>query len=227
MSHDDFAFEPVRGLPETPPEGEAILWQGRPDWWRLAWEALSLPWVAGYFAVLGAWRFGAMIDSAPWGTALASAIPFGILGAVVCGLLMLVAFIQARATVYTITNRRVAMRIGAALTVTLNLPYTQIANADLALRRNGSGTIALDLMGDTRFGYLICWPHVRPWVMRRPQPALRCIRDAEKIARILAEAAETRVSMPMIAPRPAPAGAGRIGAANAGHPVGAGNLAAE
>jgi hypothetical protein len=31
MPHDDFAFEPVKGLPELPPEGEHLLWQGRPN----------------------------------------------------------------------------------------------------------------------------------------------------------------------------------------------------
>jgi len=30
--HDDFAGEPVRGLPEKLPAGERILWQGMPDW---------------------------------------------------------------------------------------------------------------------------------------------------------------------------------------------------
>jgi hypothetical protein len=56
MPHDDFAFEPVRGLPERPPLGEEILWQGAPSWWRLAVEALSLYWVAGYFVAFAAWR---------------------------------------------------------------------------------------------------------------------------------------------------------------------------
>jgi hypothetical protein len=36
MEHDDFAVEPVRGLPEKPPAGEIILWQGRPDTIALA-----------------------------------------------------------------------------------------------------------------------------------------------------------------------------------------------
>ena len=31
MPHDDFQIEPVPGLPERPPEGERILWQGRPN----------------------------------------------------------------------------------------------------------------------------------------------------------------------------------------------------
>ncbi len=202
MSHDDFAFEPVKGLPERPPEGEKILWQGRPNWWALAWESLSLPWVLGYFALLGLWRFVVMTAELPVGLAFAAALPFAIMGAVVIGLLVIVAYVQARATVYTVTNRRVAMRIGAALTITLNLPYTQIANANLDLRRRGTGTIALELMGDTRLSYLVCWPHVRPWAMRNPQPALRCIPEAAKVAQLLADAAETRVSTPRIAAAP-------------------------
>jgi hypothetical protein len=204
MSHDDFATEPVRGLPETPPEGERILWQGRPHWWWLSWEALSLPWVAGYFVLLAVWRFVTLIDRMPLGQALSYSTPFLVMGAVVIALLLIVGAVQARATVYTITNRRVAMRIGAALTVTLNLPYTQIANADLRPGRGGTGTIALDLMGDTRLSYLVCWPHVRPWVMRRTQPALRAIPEADRIAHLLAEAAEARVSTPQVA-RTAPA----------------------
>ncbi|PKQ11601.1 MAG: hypothetical protein CVT70_13480 [Alphaproteobacteria bacterium HGW-Alphaproteobacteria-1] len=205
MSHDDFASEPVRGLPETPPEGERILWQGRPHGFWLSWESLSLPWVAGYFALLAGWRFVSVIDQVPVARAVAMSLPFVIMGAVVLVMLLVVGYVQARATVYTITNRRVAMRIGAALTVTLNLPYTQIAKADFRPGRGGTGTIALDLMGDTRLSYLVCWPHVRPWVMRRTQPALRSIPEAEKIAQLLAEAAETRLSTPQIARRPATA----------------------
>ena len=52
MSHDDFAAEPINGLPELPPRGEVILWQGRPNWLRLTVESLNLWWVVAYFAVL-------------------------------------------------------------------------------------------------------------------------------------------------------------------------------
>lgn len=205
MSHDDFDQEPVKGLPELPPEGETILWQGRPDWWALTREALNINWVIGYFVFLFAWRFIVLSDQVTLAQAISGSTPFLVLGAIVCGLLILTAVIQARATVYTITNRRVAMRIGAALTVTLNLPYTQIANATLDLRKGGTGTIALDLMGDTRLSYLVCWPHVRPWVLRRTQPALRCIPDAENVAKLLGDAAEKRISNPVITRNAAPA----------------------
>ncbi|MEM1048314.1 MAG: photosynthetic complex putative assembly protein PuhB [Pseudomonadota bacterium] len=194
MDDDDFKQEPIRGLPEIPPEGEVIVWQGRPDWWALAREAMKVHWIAGYFVVLAAWRMLADIDRLPWASAVETGVPLLILGAIACGVLTLVAFIQARATVYTITNRRVAMRIGAALTVTLNIPYRWIGSADLDLRSRGTGTIALQLLGETRLSYLVCWPHVRPWYMARTQPALRCISDAERVARILGEMAQTRLT---------------------------------
>ncbi|MEO1537581.1 MAG: photosynthetic complex putative assembly protein PuhB [Pseudomonadota bacterium] len=199
MSYDDFATEPVKGLPERPPEGEHILWQGKPNAWALTRAALAFWWVMGYFVFLALWRLVAAIDIMPVGQAIGITVPFLILGAIVGGLLFFTAWVQARATVYTVTNKRVAMRIGAALTVTLNLPYTQIGSADLDLRKDGTGTIALTTTGDVQFAYLVLWPHVRPW--RFPaRPSLRCIPEAERVARILAEAAEARVTMPQVAP---------------------------
>ena len=131
-------------------------------------------------------------------------MPFLLLGLVVCGLLIAVAYVQARATMYTVTDARVVMRIGAALTLTLNLPYRWIGTANLDLRRDGTGTIALQTTGKTRLSYLMCWPHVRPWRMARTEPALRCIPDAAEVAKLLANAAEARVSIPEVAPIDAP-----------------------
>jgi hypothetical protein len=198
MPHDDFAFEPVKGLPEAPPEGEVILWQGRPDTWRLAVESLSLYWVGAYFMIFFAWRAIVAGADVPPLEAIRIGSPFLVMGALTCALLLLIAWVQARATVYTITNRRVAMRIGAALTITLNLPYRWIGAANLDLRQGGTGTIALSLTGETRLSYMNTWPHVRPWRMKRTEPALRCIPDAARVARILAEAAETRIAQPEV-----------------------------
>jgi hypothetical protein len=196
--HDDFAVEPIPGLPERPPQGEEILWQGRPDTWRLAVESLSLYWVAGYFVFFAVWRAVVAGGTVPFWDAVRIGSPFLVMGLVACALLLAIAWAQARATVYTITNRRVAMRIGAALTVTLNLPYRWIGNASLDLRKGGTGTVALDLIGETRLSYMNTWPHVRPWYMKKTQPALRCIADAARVAAILADAAETRVAEPVI-----------------------------
>jgi hypothetical protein len=203
--HDDFATEPVRGLPEDLPTGEEILWQGQPAWWQLAKEALSFWWVAGYFTFLFAWRTTAGAATETWTESATAASFFLVLGAIVCAILLLVALMQAKATVYTITNKRVALRIGAALTMTLNIPFRKVANAELGLRKNGTGTIALELVEDdgVRLSYILTWPHVRPWRMKHTQPALRCIPDARKVAAILAEAAETAVSEPVIETVPA------------------------
>ena len=198
MPHDDFEIEPVPGLPERPPEGERILWQGKPDWWALAKESLSFWWVAGYFGVLTVWRFLTVVDLMPIGQAIGAAMPFVLLGVVTCTLLAVFAYIQASLTMYTVTTSRVAMRIGAALTLTLNLPYRQLSNASLDLRSSGHGTIALETMGETRLNYLACWPHVRPWYMKRTQPALRCISEARSVANIISNAAQARIAEPTV-----------------------------
>ena len=129
MSQDDFAFEPIRGLPERPPEGEVILWQGQPNWLRLTVDSLNLWWVLAYFIFLFVWRFISVSDLMPFDQALLVSFPFLALALIVTLLLMLVGFIQAKATVYTITNKRIVMRIGAARTLTLILAFTEIAKA--------------------------------------------------------------------------------------------------
>jgi len=193
MSHDDFAAEPINGLPELPPRGEVILWQGRPNWFRLTVESLNLWWVVAYFAVLTTWRFITVIDVLSFERAIIMTLPFVIMTLIVVLLLMLVGFIQARATVYTITNRRVAMRIGAALTMTLNIPYTQIENAAVSVGKAGCGNIALETKGASKFSYLVLWPHIRSWKISKPEPTLRAIPDVQSVAQILAKAAKARI----------------------------------
>ena len=143
MSQDDFAFEPIRGLPERPPEGEVILWQGQPNWLRLTVDSLNLWWVLAYFIFLFVWRFISVSDLMPIDQALLVSFPFLALALIVALLLLLVGFIQAKATVYTITNKRIVMRIGAALTLTLNLPFTEIENAAIASSSKNFGSIAI------------------------------------------------------------------------------------
>ena len=198
MPHDDFAFEPVKGLPERPPQHERILWQGRPDTWALAREAYKINWITGYFVVIVAWRASVGAIDGGLAGAFAFGLPYMLLWLAAMVVVLTLAWVAARSTVYTITTARVAMRIGAALTVTLNLPFRQVANADLDLKKDGSGTIALETLGETKFSYLVLWPHCRPGHVRVTKPALRCIPEAAEVARMLAEAAETRLAEPVI-----------------------------
>ena len=193
MSEDDFAVEPIEGLPELLPKGEVILWQGRPNWLRLTIDSLNLWWVIGYFGLLAAWRFLSVIDYMPFGTSISASIPFLFVAAFVGLLLCGVGYIQAKETLYTITNRRVVMRIGAALTLTLNLPFTKIDNAAVAKKRGGFGNIAFETSGDTKFSYFVLWPHARSWYFGKPQPTLKCIPDIEKVSSILGQAAKSRI----------------------------------
>lgn len=196
--HDDFAFEPIKGLPERPPMGEDILWQGRPSVRALARDAYKLHWIAFYFVLIVLWRAGAGYAEGGLKLALAMGIPYVILGLMGLGVVWLLAFAQARTAVYTLTSARVVMRVGAALPVTFNIPFAQVGAASLDLRRDGTGTIALETTGATRISYLTLWPHLRPGHARKTQPALRCIPDAQAVAQMLAEAAETRLSQPVI-----------------------------
>ena len=193
MSQDDFAFEPIRGLPERPPEGEVILWQGQPNWLRLTVDSLNLWWVLAYFIFLFVWRLISVSDLMPIDQALLVSFPFLALALIVSLLLLLVGFIQAKATVYTITNKRIVMRIGAALTLTLNLPFTEIENAAIASSSKNFGSIAIDTKRDAKFSFLVLWPHVRAWHFKKPQPSLRCIPNATEVAEILANAAKARL----------------------------------
>lgn len=201
--HDDFAFEPIPGLPEHLPKGEVILWQGRPDWWALTKSSLGFWWVSGWFAVLVVWRFVAVSDQMSASAALWSVMPLILMAAFVAAVLLVFGYAQARAAMYTVTNQRVVMRVGAALSVTFNLPFVAIANADLLKRRDGTGSIDFQLKGKARVSYLVCWPHVRPWHLRT-RPALRCIREADQVAALIAEHAAARVAEPKVT-RAAPA----------------------
>ncbi len=186
---DDFAVEPVRGLPELLPAGERMLWQGAPDWRVLARRSLNCRLVAWYFGLLALWRGGAALAAGGGvAEALSAASWLLALGLVVVGALALMAWAMARASVYTITDKRVVLRIGVALRVTVNLPYRCIGAADMARNKDGSGDIALRLTGDTKLAYLMLWPHVRPWHIKEPQPALRALPDAARVAGLLAEA---------------------------------------
>ena len=180
-------FEPVPGLPERLPEGEAILWQGSPDWKRLAQDAFHIRGVAGYFGALA--LFG-LVQGALTGAAITLAA-----GALCLTVLMALAWGSARSTLYTLTNKRIVLRIGIALPKCINLPLTLVGSADLATHRDGTGNIALQCLGPQRLGYVILWPHARAWHVSNPQPMLRAVPDAQKVAAMVARACGARLSI--------------------------------
>lgn len=198
---DDFDFEPIRGLPEKLPPGEQILWQGSPRWQSLAIEAYHCKRLGLYFALLLLWRLshGLVGDETVTSAVLATG-GLAALAAAAIGLLALLAWASARATVYTLTNRRVVLRHGIAVPMTLNIPFTVLDAGAVKKARDGTGDLALKLQGRVRIGYLINWPHVRRWHFAQPQPALRSIASvdevASKLATALAQTADIQVTVP-------------------------------
>jgi hypothetical protein len=179
-------YEPVPGLPERLPQGEAIIWQGRPDARRIAVDVLKERWIAGYFVVLIGWAVAAGLADgrAPASIVFAAAV-LCILAAVVIGLVELFAYAAKRTTLYTITNRRLVMRVGVGTSVTLNLPFARVASAAMVARKDGSGDIVFEPADGVRLSWFHLWPHVRPWRFGSPQPALRCIPQVKQVAQLI------------------------------------------
>ena len=180
--------EPLPGLPEMLPDGEYILWQGGPRRESIARRVLKLRWVAIYFGALIGWLvLAALEDGKEPGAVMFGAGVLAIMAATALGLMELYAWGVARTTVYTVTNRRVAMRFGIAMPVILNLPHSRIASVDLAEHRDGTGTLALTTTTPS-LSWPILWPHARPRHLLRAKPAFRCIPDAQAAASALAGA---------------------------------------
>lgn len=182
-------FEAQRGLPAPLPAGERILWQGSPVARVLARRVFHIDLVAIYFAVLLAWRVAEVLaDGGSAAEALSGATWIAFGAALGLGLLALLASFTARTTVYTLTDRRVVMRIGIVLTAAYNLPLVRIESAAVHDAGRGCGDIALKLPRGTRIAFLHLWPHVRPWQLRQPQPMLRGLPDAAAVATLLGTA---------------------------------------
>ncbi len=193
-------FEPVRGLPEDLPAGEKLLWQGSPDVRMLAIRAFHLRKIAIYFGLLLAYQaawvmasgggFKSVLMALAWPTGLA------LMG---LGAVALLAYLSARTTVYTITNRRVVMRVGIVLTLAFNLPFSRITAAAVKPGRRGSGDISLLLDDRDHIAWLTLWPHARPWKVAKPQPTFRCIKDAGAVGQLLAGQWAQATGRPLIA----------------------------
>jgi hypothetical protein len=189
MTRRQHDYEPVRGLPEKLPAGEHILWQGAPDWRSFARHAFHARTIAFYFGLLILWRaVSSAYDGASFpqvaGNVLWLLIPAG-LG---LGVIALLAKVIAGTTVYTITNKRVVMRFGAAFEKSINLPFKALASADIRQHGDGTGNIALTLAGENRLAYLHLWPHARPLRFKNAQPMLRSIPDVVTVAGLLSDA---------------------------------------
>jgi hypothetical protein len=188
-------FEPEYGLPEKLPQDERILWQGNPDTALVFRHVFHAPGLAVYFGLILLARGGQhYADTGSLAEAMAAALwlapVFGL------GLLLFwaMAYLVAKTTVYTLTSRRVAMRIGIVLNLTLNLPLARMQAAQVrpltkrSPDEDGPGEIALILHSDDKVAYPHLWPHARPWQFAHPRPMLRALPAVKGLGQLLTKA---------------------------------------
>lgn len=179
----------IEGIGEDLPPGETVLWQGRPTFGPVFRDIFHWRWVAAWFVVLFAWR---VVEAVSAGTAVGPALaatvglaPIALFG---MALLALVAWLTCRTTIYAITSRRVIMRIGIALELTVNIPLKRIQSAAVREQAGAGGDITLDLGGQAHLAYLHLWPHAQPMQWRNPRPMLRALENVAQVSTVLADA---------------------------------------
>ena len=69
------------------------------------------------------------------------------------GILAFLAWLNSRTTVYTITNRRVVMRFGAAIPKAINIPFGIIESAAIKPLAGDGGDIALVLKAPNKIAF--------------------------------------------------------------------------
>lgn len=164
----------------TPAPDEKVLWKGRPALGLMARSAFHAHKAGAYMAALA----GIAVLTGNPNAALVAAG----LGVVLVALLYVLAWASARSTLYILTDARLIMRIGIAIETRINVPLKQVQAAHLRMRGKDHGDIALEIGGERLLTTLLLWPHVRPYHYAMPQPMLRAVPEAARVAQLIAEA---------------------------------------
>lgn len=212
-------FEAAHGLPEQLPMDERLLWQGSPDTWAMARDVFHVRTLSVYFCVILALRAAtAWSNEGSAYEAAMAALMLLPLAVFALAALASLAWLTSRTTVYTLTNKRVVMRIGIVLTLTFNLPYRAVDAAGLHTRADGTGDIPLKLVAGEKIAFVHLWPHARPWRVAKPEPMLRCVPNAAKVAQTLSVAWQQDTGQALANPgRPAAAGPSHPPVHNSSH----------
>ncbi|MEE4639700.1 MAG: photosynthetic complex putative assembly protein PuhB [Wenzhouxiangella sp.] len=179
--------ESLHPLPAPLPEGERVLWQRSPVWQAFARRVFHSYKIALYFLLIIAWVAISAGSGGGWsdaGRSLLWTIPPAL--AVVL-LLAFLAWLYARTTVYTITNKRVIVQSGLAFTTAVNLPFSKLDRADMQTFDDGTGDIELTMSGP-RILYSMIWPNNRLFALKRPVPILWALPNPHRAAEVLGEA---------------------------------------
>lgn len=190
MGMTEYEDEPVEGLPGHLPEGEAMIWQGRPNVGAMAKRVFYVPHLAAYFGFLIAGHTIYRLMEGVAGAQVLGTLAWqsGLAGVVLI-LLWWLSRSYAKSVLYTLTSERLVIRSGVALPMMVNVPIEQITAADLRVHRDGTGDILLTASEDRRLYWVLLWPNVSPWYARPVKPLLRGLENPHHAARAFADVA--------------------------------------
>lgn len=183
MGMTEYEDEPVEGLPDFLPEGETMVWQGRPTVAAMARRVFFIPHLALYFGLLIA---GHTVYRLMEGVSAAQVMGTFVwqagLAATVVVLLAWLARSYAASVMYTLTSERLVIRSGVALPMMVNIPIEQITAADMRVYRDGTGDIVLTPIADRKLHWVLLWPNVSAWYSRPIRPLLRGLAEPHRAA---------------------------------------------
>ena len=183
MGMTEYEDEPVEGLPHYLPEGETMVWQGRPTVVAMARRVFFIPHLALYFGLLIA---GHTVYRLMEGVSAAQVMGTFVwqagLTATVLVLLAWLARSYAASVMYTLTSERLVIRSGVALPMMVNIPIEQITAADMRVYRDGTGDIVLTPVADRKLHWVLLWPNVSAWYSRPIRPLLRGLAEPHRAA---------------------------------------------
>ena len=185
---------PPKDVLSVIPEGDEIIWHGRPDVRRFSLSALGIKYVLLYLLVVAVFNLQKSFGTITPITFLQIMFPYIVSCCLALVLLVLVGLSQILPTLYVVTSKRVIIKSGFALIFMLNVPFDKIENIDKKVFSDGCGDISFRLISNKRVPFFAGWPSVRPWYFNNPEPTFRCIPNVNFVALELANAAQARVS---------------------------------
>ena len=183
MGMTEYEDEPVEGLPDFLPEGETMVWQGRPTVAAMARRVFFIPHLALYFGLLIAGHtLYRLMEGVSAAQVMGTFVWQAGLAATVLVLLAWLARSYAASVMYTLTSERLVIRSGVALPMMVNIPIEQITAADMRVYRDGTGDIVLTPIADRKLHWVLLWPNVSAWYSRPIRPLLRGLAEPHRAA---------------------------------------------
>ena len=182
---DSGDFNGIKGLPESPPDGEEVVWQGEPKWGALSTRLFRVRLVLVYFALLAGFT---TFTSEAAGPEILATFVWQLSLAVLAALILSgLAWLYATTTVYTVTDKRLVLEFGVAFTMSLNIPWDLVESAASKAFSDGTADVVISLQQGNSISYVTLWPFARPWHFLRVQPMLRGVENHADLVKTIAD----------------------------------------